>query len=166
MSTTDAGLGGQAQEAEGATIRGKRGELLARVTFDKDKVIFREGHEGTDVFVVESGRIGVFKTVDGKPIRLAVLEKGAMFGEMAAVTGEKRTATTIALDYSVVVRIPKSVVQLKLATCDPFIRALIDILINNLSRVNERYAVKNQVVDKLLGELRASAEKAPAKSEG
>jgi len=144
---------------EAGTIRTKTGELLTRDVFEKDKIIFREGQDSTDAFVVESGKIGVFKTADGKPVRLAVLEKGAMFGEMAAVTGEKRSATMIALEQSVVVRISRAMVQQKIAVCDPFIKALIHILINNLSRVNERYATQNKMADKLLHELKASTGK-------
>jgi CRP-like cAMP-binding protein len=138
------------------TFRSKSGEVLVRDIFEKDKVIFHEGQDTTDAFVVESGRIGVFKMADGKQVRLAVLEKGAMFGEMAAITGEKRGATTIALEQSVVVRISKAMVQQKMAACDPFIKALIQILMNNLNRVNERYAVQNKIADKLLHDLKAS----------
>ncbi len=154
-------------EAETATsFRAKQGELLKRVPYEKDKVIFREGHDGTDAYVLESGRIGVFKTTEGKPVRLAVLEKGAMFGEMAAITGERRSATTIALEPCVVVRISKSTIQQKIGACDPFVRALIAILINNLSRVNERYATTNTVAEKLLNDLKAAQiEKEPAPAE-
>src|SRR5687768_12283532 len=108
-------------EDEGASIRAKRGEILARIPYEKDKVIFREGQDGTDAYVIESGKIGVFKTVNNKPVRLAVLEKGAMFGEMAAITGERRTATTIALEPCIVVRISRTTMQQKLNACDPFI---------------------------------------------
>ncbi len=140
-------------------MRSKTGELLARDVIEKDKVIFREGQDSTDAFVIESGKIGVFKSVEGKMVKLAVLEKGAMFGEMAAITGEKRTATMMAMEQSVVVRISRAMVQQKIGACDPFIKALINILINNLSRVTERYAVQNKMADKLLNDLKASTEK-------
>ncbi len=141
------------------TIRGKHGELLVRDVYEKDKVVFREGQDGTDVYVVESGRVGVFKTADGKAVRLAVLEKGAMYGEMAAITGEKRTATTIALEQCVIVRISRQMVQQKISVCDPFIKALIQILINNLNRVSEKYVIQNKVAEKLVSDLKASAVK-------
>jgi len=161
------GSGSQEQE-QGTNIRAKSGELLMRLPFEKDKVIFREGHDGTDAYVLESGRVGVFKNVEGKAVRLAVLEKGAMFGEMAAITGERRTATTIALEPCVVVRIAKSTMKSKIAACDPFVRALIAILINNVSRVNERYATTSKVAEKLLNDLKtaqAAMEKPDGKSE-
>jgi CRP-like cAMP-binding protein len=154
-----ADLGYSQPEPEKTSFRAKPGELLSRIPIEKDKVIFREGHDGSDAFVVESGRIGVFKTTDGKPVRLAVLEKGAVFGEMAAITGERRTATTIALEASVLVKISRTTIQQKIAACDPFIKALIAILINNLSRVNERYATTNKMAEKLLNDLKAAQEK-------
>lgn len=144
------------QTPEAASVRAKPGELLHREPYPKDKVIFREGHDGTDAYILESGRVGVFKTTDGKLVRLATLEKGAMFGEMAAITGERRSATTIAIEPCVIVRISKATIQQKFAACDPFVRALIAILINNLSRVNERYATTNVVAEKLLNDLKAA----------
>lgn len=150
---------GSGKDAGDAKLRAKSGDILIRDVYEKDKVVFREGQEGTDAFVVESGRIGVFKTIEGKVVRLAVFEKGAMFGEMSAVTGEKRSATTLALEQSVLVRISKQTVQEKISTCDPFIKALIHILINNLARVNERYVTQTKMADTLIQNLKASAEK-------
>lgn len=153
----------QPLEEKSANVRAKRGEILARVTYEKEKIIFREGQDGTDSYVLESGRIGVFKTVEGKNVRLAVLEPGAMFGEMAAITGEKRAATTMAIEPCVVVKIPKSTMQSKMTACDPFIRALLNILINNLRRVNERYVTTAKTAETLLGDLKAAnIEKAEA----
>lgn len=146
----------QPDEKKSANIRGKRGEILSRVPYEKDKVVFHEGQDGTDAFVLESGKIGVFKTIEGKKVRLAVLEPGAMFGEMAAITGERRAATTIALEHSTVVKIPKSTMQNKMNACDPFIKALLNILINNLRRVNERYVTTTNAAEKLLGDLKAA----------
>ncbi len=140
-----------------ATIRAKRGELLIRLAYDKDKTIFREGDASTDAYVVQSGKVGVFKDAEGKMLRLAVMEKGAMFGEMAAITGEPRGATMIALEPTVVVRISKAMMRQKIQACDPFVKALLDILITNLTRVNERYVAKNAMVDKLVTELKAGA---------
>jgi CRP-like cAMP-binding protein len=144
---------------DAAKVRGKQGEILIRDVYEKDKVVFREGQDGNDAFVVESGRIGVFKTIEGKVVRLAVFEKGAMFGEMSAVTGEKRSATTMALEQTVLVRISKQSIQEKIASCDPFVKALIHILINNLARVNERYVTQTKTADALIQNLKASAEK-------
>jgi CRP-like cAMP-binding protein len=154
---TDAAAPTALPEDQDATIRAKRGELLSRIVVPADKVIFREGEASTDAYVVQSGKVGVFKNSDGKMVRLAVMEKGAMFGEMAAITGEPRAATMMALEPTVVVRISKAMMRQKIQACDPFVKALLDILITNLTRVNERYVAKNAMVDKLVTELKAGA---------
>ena len=147
---------GDALNADNANIRARRGLMLARLLFEKDKVIFSEGQDSHDAFVVESGRVGVFKTIDGKPVRLAILEKGALFGEMAAITGDRRSATTLALETTTLVRISNTTIQKKLAGCDPFVKALLNILIVNLNRTTENYALKTTVADQLVTELHAT----------
>lgn len=138
-------------------LRSERGERLDRITVEPDQVVFLEGEDSKDTYVIESGSIGVFKTVDGKSVKLATLTKGSVFGEMAAVTGAKRSATTMALETSVLVKMSGEIVQNRLANCDPFIRALINILINNLGRINERFAMQHSVADQLLNDLQQGA---------
>ncbi|MSO72736.1 MAG: hypothetical protein EXQ84_03895 [Rhodospirillaceae bacterium] len=61
-----------------------------------------------------------------------------------------------------VVRISKSTIQQKISVC-----ALIAILINNLSHVNERYSTTNTVAEKLLNDLKAAqGEKVPEADPG
>jgi CRP/FNR family cyclic AMP-dependent transcriptional regulator len=151
------GIGEPKEEPQKAQLRTGSKEVLSRLVVDKGKIIFQEGQDSTDLFMIESGRIGVYKTIDHKQVALAVIEKGTIFGEMAAFTSEKRSATTIALEPAVLVRIPKTIVMQKISSCDPFVKALIDILINNLSRANERYVAKNQTYDKLIADLKSHA---------
>jgi CRP/FNR family cyclic AMP-dependent transcriptional regulator len=61
-------------------------------------VIFREGEEGDQLFIVQGGRVKVSRSIGGKEQLLAVLGKGDFFGEMALVTRERRTATVTALE--------------------------------------------------------------------
>jgi CRP/FNR family cyclic AMP-dependent transcriptional regulator len=61
-------------------------------------VIFREGEEGDQMFIVQGGRVKVSRSIGGKEQLLAVLGKGDFFGEMALVTRERRTATVTTLE--------------------------------------------------------------------
>lgn len=61
-------------------------------------VIFKEGEEGDQMFIVQDGRVKVSRVIGGKEQMLAVLGKGDFFGEMALVTRERRTATVAALE--------------------------------------------------------------------
>jgi CRP-like cAMP-binding protein len=144
-------------KADSAMLRAKPGVMLSRLLLEKDKLIFSEGQDSHDAFVIESGRVGIFKTIEGKPVRLAVLEKGAVFGEMAAiVTNARRSATAVALEHTTIVRISGTAIQHKIAACDPFVKALLNILIANLNRTTENYALKAAVAEQLVRDLHAT----------
>jgi CPA2 family monovalent cation:H+ antiporter-2 len=57
--------------------------------------LIRAGDVGDRAFFLSSGAVEVVRT-DGERIRLG---PGELFGEMALLTGERRTADVIALDY-------------------------------------------------------------------
>jgi len=57
------------------------------------KVVFREGDAGTSCFLVARGKVRVI--CNGDHQELATLSDGAVFGEMALVTGMPRSATVV-----------------------------------------------------------------------
>ena len=58
---------------------------------------------------------------------------------MAIIDGGDRMASAVAQEDSVVLRIPREMMEAKLAEYDPFLQALIKILINNLRNVHQAY---------------------------
>ena len=79
---------------------GESSDLFSRFgrNVDAGKVIFQEGEEGDQMFVIQKGRVKVSRSIGGKEQILAILEKGDFFGEMAIVARIKRTATVSALE--------------------------------------------------------------------
>lgn len=67
-------------------------------TVDAGKVIFKEGEEGDQMYIIQEGTVRISKNIDGKEYTLAVLGKGDFFGEMALLTRVQRTATVTAGD--------------------------------------------------------------------
>ena len=57
------------------------------------EILFRDGDPGDTMYVVRSGRIRVFKEIDGREKTLAFLGGGDFFGEMALLNQKPRTAT-------------------------------------------------------------------------
>jgi CRP-like cAMP-binding protein len=60
--------------------------------FPKGTVLFNEGDEGEDMYIIRSGRVAIRKRVPHGEIVLAELEKGDFFGEMAVLERIPRTA--------------------------------------------------------------------------
>lgn len=70
--------------------------------FKPNDRIIRENDPGESAYVIESGRVEVTKESNGRQIRIAILEKGATFGEMGMVDDLPRSASVTALDETIV----------------------------------------------------------------
>jgi CRP-like cAMP-binding protein len=64
--------------------------------YPKDTMIFSECQLGTDMFIIQEGKVKITKVVDGNEVTLAVLKKGDIFGEMALLENKPRSASAIA----------------------------------------------------------------------
>jgi len=65
--------------------------------FLKGDIVFREGESGKELFIVRSGRIGSFATLpDGSRREVYEFGPGILFGEMAIIEDEPRSATCYA----------------------------------------------------------------------
>jgi len=71
------------------------------------EVIVKEGETGKSFFMLLEGQASVYADYDKKdPLRLAVLEPGEFFGEMAIIEDYTRSATVVAKTNAKVVEIP------------------------------------------------------------
>ena len=67
------------------------------MTINKGEIIFHEGDIGTFMCVVSAGNISVTKLdSDGQSVEITMLRRGRVFGEMAVLDGEYRSATCVA----------------------------------------------------------------------
>ena len=73
---------------------------LKLLTFERGKVILREGEPGNSLYMLTSGAVKAFVKRDGKQVPIAELEEGAFFGEGSILTGKPRTATIVATEHS------------------------------------------------------------------
>jgi CRP-like cAMP-binding protein len=67
-----------------------------RLDFTAGEPIVRQGDAGDTVYVVHEGEVGVRVQVDGSTAEVATLRPGQIFGEMALLTGEPRSASCTA----------------------------------------------------------------------
>ena len=69
--------------------------------FLKEEVIFQQGEISKYAYIIESGKIGIYKeNTYGKRSLIGVLKKSALFGEMGLIDKYPRSATAIALEKS------------------------------------------------------------------
>jgi hypothetical protein len=70
---------------------------LKLMSFEKGKVIIRQGEKGDSLYMLTAGSVRAFVKKDGKQVKLGDLEEGAFFGEVSILTGKPRSATIVAL---------------------------------------------------------------------
>jgi CRP-like cAMP-binding protein len=73
------------------------GRRLRRVRFAQGQTILHEGDPGDEMFLLHSGRVQVVEGSGRNASTLAELGPGEVFGEMALLTGNLRSASVIAL---------------------------------------------------------------------
>ncbi len=81
---------------------------------DRDEIILDRDNDDSDVYFVTSGSVIVVNfSLSGREIALARIAAGGYFGELAAIDGEPRSASVVALEHCVIgVLAPKSFTEL------------------------------------------------------
>jgi type IV pilus assembly protein PilB len=107
---------------------------------DGDQII-REGNTDIDFFKLIRGALSVVK--GGKKIA-ELTEPGEYFGEMAAISGEQRTATIVSQGRSTIKRFPGDKI-------DEIIEKYPDVSIHLFKTMTTRLQKSNQIIVKLAG---------------
>ncbi|MFN8038761.1 MAG: Crp/Fnr family transcriptional regulator [Acidimicrobiales bacterium] len=82
-------------------------DASANKRLQRGDVLFTEGDEPGELFVVINGRIAIAnKSIDGRESMMALMERGDLFGEMPLFDGLARSAEARALEPSEVIAIP------------------------------------------------------------
>ncbi len=106
----------------------------------KGETIYVDGDLGSEMYVVQSGAVRIFRTVAGVKQELAIMEKGDFFGEIAVLEGLPRTASAEALDDT-------EVIEINSTTFDTMIRANIEIAVRMLRKLSNRLQEANRKLE-------------------
>ena len=82
---------------------------MERKEFPKGTIIFQEGDEGKEMYIVLSGSIGIsVRLPDSTELPLAQIQAGNFFGEMSIIEQAPRSATCRTLEDSVLLTLGAS----------------------------------------------------------
>lgn len=75
--------------------------MSEKISFDKGKIIFKEGDKEYTFFKVTEGKVGIYKGYSTKYEKhLTDRTPGDIFGEMGIIEYRSRSATAVALEYT------------------------------------------------------------------
>lgn len=104
-------------------------DAFDRQCFDTNELVFQWGDLGDSAYVIEEGCVEVLAGGRNEPTRIAMLSTGAMFGEVALLDRQPRTAAVRALVPTRLIRIDRSHVEELLLRADPVIQYLMRLLL-------------------------------------
>nr|WP_300458009.1 Crp/Fnr family transcriptional regulator [Desulfobacula sp.] len=82
--------------------------IASTLKFDKGEMIFHEGDKGDGFYMVDKGKIKVFKlSFDGKEQILHIYGPGHIFGEVPAFEGKNFPASSMALEKATILFLPR-----------------------------------------------------------
>lgn len=117
---TRTGSSGQSGEGTQFNVRLVAGEFL-----------FREGDPGDAMYIIQDGQVEILSEARGRERRLALLEEGDFFGEMALLEGQPRVASARAVTQCELMRIDA-------ATFDQMARHNPEIPVRMLRKLSSR----------------------------
>jgi CRP-like cAMP-binding protein len=106
-----------------------------------DQNIIEQGANSNEVFLLLAGQVRIWRDNSGEELELAILGRGALFGEVAAFTGQKRTANATALDKVTIAEISKEAIVSIMEHNDDLKKLLDRIILgrakNTIDKINE-----------------------------
>jgi CRP/FNR family cyclic AMP-dependent transcriptional regulator len=107
-------------------------DIIERRSFKDGETVFREGELGSTAFLVQSGDVEISRMVDDNVKVLGIIGTNGIFGEMALIDEKPRMATAKVKGGAIIMTITKMMYESKLKSTDPFIRALLRILVQTI----------------------------------
>ena len=112
-------------------------DSVQRRTYEDGDLVFAEGDVGDVAYLVEHGVLEVFSG-DGEAATVyALLGPGEIVGEMALIDSKPRMASARASKGSTVIVVTRPMFEEKLKKADPFLRGLLNILVDNIRSISK-----------------------------
>ncbi len=115
---------------------------ITKKKFVAGDIVFSEDSEGDGMYIIESGRVRVYKTIqsgDGiKEIELCTLGPKAMFGEMSIIDDNPRSASVQAMEPTTCTVITRKVFEQQLTHIPAWMVSMIKILVTRLRETNDK----------------------------
>jgi CRP/FNR family cyclic AMP-dependent transcriptional regulator len=111
------------------------GNTIDAIPFKRGSIIFREGDEARELFVIKSGHVRI--QIGNRTI--AELGVDSIFGEMALIDSEPRSATAIALTDAELVPVSEKQFLFLVSQTPYFALKVMRVLVQRLRATNKTF---------------------------
>ena len=110
---------------------------LQQVMFENNQIIVEPGEPSQGAFLIEEGKVEVYRTVGDRKIVVATLGKGEIFGEMALVGEAEHARYVEARARTSCLVISREQYQTLLEETPPIMRLFLSRVVRKLRRTTE-----------------------------
>lgn len=111
-----------------------------REVFDSGQLIFSHGDMGDCAYLIEEGSVEVLVRKQDGEHRIRVIGQGELFGEVTLIDYQPRTATVRAVEKTVLVPIPRRMMEVLLEKSDPILRHILMVILERFRHRNDSSA--------------------------
>lgn len=108
-------------------------------TYQNGEIIVMQGESGDCMYVIQAGEVEVLQRQGADEVRLAVLQPGDFFGEMALFEREVRSATVRALGEACVLTVDKRTFMNRVHEDPSLAYRIVRTMSKRLRAVNREY---------------------------
>lgn len=112
-----------------------------RKVFAKGSIIFKEGDSGREAYLLQKGKVRIFKTVSGRRVTIGNVPPGQVFGEMALLDNGVRMGTAVAEEDVTCLTMPKSSIDHMMNEANPGLATLVRSLLASVRTMGDDLAV-------------------------
>jgi EAL domain-containing protein (putative c-di-GMP-specific phosphodiesterase class I) len=112
-----------------------------REVFASGQPIFKYGDMGDCAYLIEEGTVEVLVMKQGGEHRIRLIGQGELFGEVSLIDYQPRTATVRAIERTVLVPIPRKLMEGLLEKSDPVLRHLLLVILERFRHRNDGSAL-------------------------
>lgn len=105
---------------------------MTQKTFPPGTLILREGETGDAAYLIMSGKVEIFRAVDGKKFVINRVGPGAVIGEMAIIDNKPRMACAVAMEPTECVVITRDAFAQAFNKAAPLVQYMLQTQINAL----------------------------------
>jgi CRP-like cAMP-binding protein len=124
--------------------------IMFERNFEADEIIFAEGQPGAALFLILDGKVAVEMCRQRNTTILAILEKGAFFGEMALLNDSPRSANARSLERTYTLALYRNdlsrLIQREPQTACQIYRAIASVVGDRLRSTNELMQTVNELI--------------------
>ena len=114
----------------------------------RGEMVITEGERPDGMYIVRSGKVEVFKKINGKEVRLSVIGSNDFFGEMSLFLDQPRTAFVRTLEDCTLLFLSKDEIYDYLQKNTEFVKTL-------MIRLSKRILEAHKIIGRLEGEKKA-----------